>query len=82
MSGTGITNMTISKNRVQINGNTINYKVISTASMEEDHYIRYYGSCYGELELAFDGVAPLTAVNENQHAEIVDVWDLSTEPIA
>ena len=34
------------------------------------------------LELAFDGVAPLTAVNENQHAEIVDVWDLSTEPIA
>ena len=82
VSGTGITNMTISKNRVQINGNTINYKVISTASMEEDHYIRYYGSCYGELELAFDGVAPLTAVNENQHAEIVDVWDLSTEPIA
>ena len=56
--------------------------MISTASMEEDHYIRYYGSCYGELELAFDGVAPLTAVNENQHAEIVDVWDLSTEPIA
>ena len=53
VSGTGITNMTISKNRVQINGNTINYKVISTASMEEDHYIRYYGSCYGELELAF-----------------------------
>ena len=82
MTGTGISTVDVSKNKINVTGFDINYRVTSTASMEDHHYICYYGNEPESLELSLDGTAPLMITEGNQHAEIVDVRDLSSQQVS
>ena len=82
VTGTGISTVDFSKNKVNVAGTNIDYRVISTANMEDNHYICYYGSEPESLELSLDGTAPLMITEGNQHAEIVDVRDLSSQRVS
>ncbi len=82
VTGTGISTVDFSKNNVNVAGTNIDYRVISTANMEDNHYICYYGSEPESLELSLDGTAPLMITEGNQHAEIVDVRDLSSQRVS
>lgn len=82
VTGTGISAVDFSKNKVNVAGTNIDYRVISTANMEDNHYICYYGSEPESLELSLDGTAPLMITEGNQHAEIVDVRDLSSQRVS
>jgi len=82
VTGTGISTVDFSKNKVNVAGTNIDYRVISTANMEDNHYICYYGSEPESLELSLDGTAPLMITEGNQHAEIVDVRDLSSQQVS
>lgn len=82
VTGTGISTVDVSKNKINVTGFDINYRVTSTASMEDHHYICYYGNEPESLELSLDGTAPLMITEGNQHAEIVDVRDLSSRQVS
>lgn len=82
VTGTGISTVDFSKNKVNVAGTNIDYRVISTANMEDNHYICYYGSEPESLELSLDGTAQLMITEGNQHAEIVDVRDLSSQRVS